>query len=83
MNSIKSIIDEWDPIGLFPHAPSNEYHSEIAEIEELLSHLACEAELAKGIYNVFLSSFNSEIFKKSMDECTLIARKILTSTKIE
>jgi hypothetical protein len=34
--TIKEVIDKWDPIGLFPGAPDNEYHSEIQVIEEML-----------------------------------------------
>jgi len=80
MKTVKAIIDEWDPIGLFPYVPNNEYHSEIEEIEKLLSSSACEAELADGIHDIFLRSFNPDTFKKSLDECTLIAREILSST---
>ena len=77
INSIKTIIDEWDPIDLMTHAPNNEYHSEIAEIEILLKRTDNICELATGIHNVFINSFNSDIFKKTYFECIQIAKKLI------
>lgn len=31
---VKKIIDEWDPINLFPYAPEDEYEEEVKQIEE-------------------------------------------------
>ncbi len=36
MNSVKTIIDEWDPIDLLAYAPEDEYDFEIKEIEQIL-----------------------------------------------
>lgn len=36
MNTIKEIINTWDPYSLFPYAPKDEYSEEIAFIEQLI-----------------------------------------------
>ena len=78
MTSVKAIIDEWDPIDLFSSfAPSDEYWSEIFEIECLVGSAKDAHELAEGIFHVFQRWFGAEIFTKSKEECFLIARKIL------
>ena len=78
MNFVKKIIDDWDPIDLLFHAPKDEYHSEIEEIQYLLSATDDSAELAEGIFNVFLESFGKEIFNKSKEECKQIAQTLLS-----
>ena len=77
MNFVKSVIDAWDPIGLFSHAPDDEYHSEIEEIERLLSVMNESNELASGIYKIFVESFGADIFVKSYEECKQIAHMLL------
>ncbi len=37
MELIRDIINEWDPICLFPMAPENEYENEIDQIYNLLN----------------------------------------------
>lgn len=75
--SIKKIIDKWDPIDLLSHAPDDEYHSEISQIEALLKTTSNDLELiANGIYSVFSKSFQGE-FSKTKDECKEIAKLIL------
>ena len=77
INIIKTIIDEWDPIDLLSHAPSDEYHSEIEEIEQLLKSAKDKVELSTGIYNIFIKSFGEFSFQKAKSECDAIAQKIL------
>ena len=77
MDFVKSIIDNWDPIGLLFYAPNDEYHSEICEIQHLLKSTDNYLELAEGIYNVFVESFGKEIFVQSKEECELIAKTLL------
>ena len=77
MDHIARIINEWDPIGLFPYAPVDEYHSEIAEIKHLLSISKTPEELANGIYAIFCGSFGKNIFDKSKEECLSIALKLI------
>lgn len=79
MNDIKKIINDWDPIDLLSHAPDDEYHSEIKEIEKLLETTKSYTDLAEGIYNIFITFFGNNTFKKSKFECILIAQKILSN----
>ena len=75
---VKAVIDNWDPINLLSHAPSDEYHSEIEEIEKLLDSTKDHVKLATEIYNIFLKSFGSVSFLKTQAECTQIAKKIIS-----
>ena len=77
MGNIKEIIDTWDPIGLFPFCPGDEYHSEISQIETFLSESKSEKDLGEYIFALFVKSFGANIFQRSMTECCIIARKIL------
>lgn len=74
--SVKRIIDKWDPIDLLSHAPDDEYHSEISEIDYLLKKSNDLERLADGIHSVFSKSFRGE-FSKTKDECREIAKLIL------
>jgi len=76
---IKLIINDWDPIKLFPFVPSDEYYSEINQIIDFLetknSDVSTE-ELAQKIIDIFIDMFDESMFTKSFEECELIARKI-------
>lgn len=78
-NNIKQIIDRWDPIGLLAHAPEDEYHSEISEIEALLRKGTNVSALADGIYRIFSSSFGTDIFRQSRSDCRTVAENILAA----
>ncbi|MEA4831880.1 hypothetical protein SDC9_124022 [bioreactor metagenome] len=80
MNSIKLIINEWDPIDLLLHAPEDEYAFEIKEIKKLLNDNINLENLSEGIYEIFKLNFG-DIFKKSKSDCILIAEKILFINK--
>ena len=77
MSNIKEIINTWDPIGLFPFCPDDEYYSEISQIETFLSETKGEKDLGEYIFALFIKSFGANIFQRSMTECCIIARKIL------
>ncbi|MBR4767874.1 MAG: DUF1871 family protein [Lachnospiraceae bacterium] len=79
MMTLKCIIDKWDPIGLFPAAPGDEYCTEIGLIDLILSTTNDPNEVARGIWKVFSTSFGNEIFDKSIEECRIIADMILSS----
>ena len=73
---IRAIIDEWDPIGLFPFAPKDEYAN-----ESQLIYLACQKtksipDLAQAIHEIFSKSFGDDVFTSSMDECLEVAGAI-------
>ena len=78
MITLKNVIDEWDPINLFPAAPNDEYSAEIELIKRILSITNDPDEVARGIWQVFTRSFGNEIFDKSIEECKLIANTILS-----
>jgi hypothetical protein len=79
MKKIEEIINEWDPIGLFPLAPKDEYKFEIEEIYNyLMKHNHPEEdELAAYIKMVFTKSFDADIFDNPLEECVKIAGKII------
>lgn len=77
MRFVKLIIDDWDPINLLSHAPDDEYHPEIEEIEKLINSTKDYLILAKGIYNIFLISFGKVSFQKTETECIEIAKKLV------
>ncbi|TCO79096.1 hypothetical protein [Marinisporobacter balticus] len=54
---LKSIIDEWDPIQLFPGAPDDEYIIEINTIYDLVDDSTNVEELVLIIRGVFLKYF--------------------------
>lgn len=64
MNDIKNIINDWEPIDLLSHAPDDEYHSEIKEIEKLLETTKRCTDLAEGIYNIFITFLEITLSKK-------------------
>lgn len=73
---IKKIIDDWDPMGLFPDAPEDEYVVEIAAVYKLVKNTQDEEELAAGISKIFNDYF-AGLFRHSHEECIEIAQRIL------
>ncbi|MDI3486310.1 MAG: hypothetical protein PWQ50_1530 [Methanolobus sp.] len=78
---IQGAINNWDPVGLFPYAPPDEYDSEIFEISEFIDRMVQkgdieENELASRICEVFSRSFGNDVFKAELGECLDVARKI-------
>ncbi len=76
---IEEVIDEWDPIDFFPMAPKDEYKSEIKEITDFIykNENISSLELAKEINLVFTTKFGADVYGRGMNECLLIAEKIL------
>lgn len=79
MINIKKIINEWDPIELFPLASEDEYKHEIEKIQQYIikQENATVNGLAKCIKEVFLEAFDEELFDKTDKDCQNIADKIL------
>ena len=77
-DKVKAVIDEWDPIELLSiHCPSDEYDEISMELSQIL---ICNVDiefLGKEIYNLFIQAFGTSTFGKSIDECKIIAQKIL------
>lgn len=77
IEKITQIINEWDPIDLLKTGcPNDEYQPEVNEIFNNMSNNI--DHLANTIYNVFIKMFGKDIFNKDINECILIANKILS-----
>lgn len=83
INTVKTIINDWDPLNLLSHAPDDEYNTEIKEIEKLLETTKNCTDLAEGIYSIFIRFFGENSFKKSKPECILIAQRILSTSRTQ
>jgi hypothetical protein len=81
-NNVKRIIDQWDPMHLFPNAPSDEYSAEIGEICNFLKKTREYTldDLGQGVLVIFQSAFGRDVFPKSFEQCRAIAVKIIHET---
>jgi len=82
-DKVKTVIDEWDPIELLSiHCPPDEYDEISMKLSQIL---ICNVDiefLEKEIYSLFVQAFGIPTFDKSMDECKIIAQKILNEINI-
>ena len=78
---VEEVINNWDPLYLFPYAPKDEYKKEIEYITTLFEGTIDIKNIAYGIKNIFIKSFGSDIFKKDYNECVTIANEILNKSK--
>jgi len=74
---ITEIINEWDPIDLFPFAPQDEYKKEIDNIIKLINGTKDIDDISNGIYTIFSESFGDDVFKKNLNDCISIAALII------
>ena len=73
------IVNEWDPINLFPMAPADEYNLEIKKIQRVLetnSNITLE-HLGDEINKIFLTTFGDDVYTSSIEECKNIAKRII------
>ena len=76
---VKSIIDDWDPIGLLDlGCPEDEYDPEIRDVVALLPHVKSVDELALRIRQVFIKWFEEFL---SIEKCYPVALKIWEAAK--
>lgn len=75
---IGKIINEWDPVDLFPMAPKDEYKKEISDIVDICEKNVSisEMELSTLIKMIFENSFGKELIFKSNE--LEIAKKIIS-----
>lgn len=75
---IEKIINEWDPVDLFPMAPKDEYKKEISDIVDICEKNVdiSEIKLSKLIKMIFENSFGKELIFKSNE--LEIAKKIIS-----
>lgn len=78
LDKVKEIIDEWDPIDLLAmHCPHDEYDDISILISQKVQTTVDIENLAKCIYDLFVYEFGVTTFNKSLDECKMIAEKII------
>lgn len=76
-DKVEKIINEWDPIDLFPMAPEDEYSQEIKQVVNVLKkkeRLSAE-NLANTLKLIFVESFGDDMFFR--DNELDIANKLL------
>ena len=83
MEKISDIINDWDPIDLFPLAPSDEYSREIEMIKKIFSIIPniTPEKLGTEIHNIFVRRFGEDVFTRNLSESNSIALKIINSLK--
>ena len=83
---IKKIIDEWDPLNLYPYAPSDEYKYESIDIYMKISNLNTKTIDMKQIKDIIIDVF-SERFEDTLiieeKEYNIVTKRILNLTKYE
>lgn len=79
--NVAKIINNWDPIDLFPCSPKDEYEVEIDLISKLLGESTDLEYLANSISAIFTRRFGDDVFTRGYNECLDIAHKILDGLK--
>lgn len=74
-DNIIQIINEWNPLDIYPLL-EDEYAFESQKVLEATSSANTVNELANEVINIFEKSFGKK-FDKSVDECRIIAEKII------
>lgn len=79
MDFIISLLNEWDPIGLLPFAPSDEYIVETIRIYDYINNNSSVSidDLASKINDIFIYSFGKDVYSEDYQACKKIAKKIL------
>ncbi|MGO4543110.1 DUF1871 family protein [Paenibacillus sp. 2TAB19] len=81
-DNIKTVVTEainsWNPYGLLPHAPDDEFESEIKKVIESIGDATYINELGHRIQVIFEKSFG-EPFK--IENCIEVARQIWSKAK--
>lgn len=78
---LEQIINEWDPVGLFPMAPKDEYMEEIKKIKEYIQLVpdVTESQLTDKINEIFVASFGKDVYKENRETSTSVAGKIIAN----
>lgn len=76
-DKVEKIINDWDPMDLFPLAPKDEYNQEKKKIINVLQEMPqlSEESLARTLKLIFVESFGEDLFfgNNGLD----IAKKLL------
>ncbi|MGX7417392.1 DUF1871 family protein [Carnobacterium gallinarum] len=74
---IEKVINNWDPLELFPFAPKDEYENEINKILGVLKKDPTNVDLGKAIEKIFLDSFGKGIINENEEKYLLVSNEIL------
>lgn len=77
-NIVRQVIHEWNPFGLLPHAPIDEFDSEIEKVVISLADATTVEEMARRIQEIFSSSFGEPF---GYEECFNTANQIWELTE--
>ena len=79
MEKITEIINEWDPIELFPMAPKDEYIEEVKLIYEYLytTPKLQSQQLAEKINEIFIKRFGCDVYVDDINQCIIVADQII------
>lgn len=70
---VREVINSWNPYGLLPHAPDDEFESEIEKVTDSLKEAKTVEDLAGSIQLIFERSFGDP-FK--YESCLKVAAQI-------
>ena len=73
-HAVKPVIDEWNPYGLLPDAPSNEFDGESKSIAAEIREGDSIEKIAKIVSHVFSQQFEPDYF--GVASCMDVAEKI-------
>jgi hypothetical protein len=71
---VKREIDKWNPYGLLPEAPCDEFDDESKALADKLKPNSSLEEIANAASTVFSDSFEPQSF--TVDKCMDVARRI-------
>lgn len=78
MDEILGILNNWDPIDLFPMAPKDEYIEEAKKIYKYIKNdIVSIEELTNEINRIFKNSFGTDVYNEDIGSCLKVAEKIL------
>lgn len=81
-DSIRIIINQWDPMNFFPSAPDDEYSMEIDSIIRFFSSRKdiSERSLSLAIQSIFFEAFDDDYFLSEKGEQAIqkVSNKILS-----
>ncbi|MEO3948075.1 DUF1871 family protein [Gorillibacterium sp. CAU 1737] len=78
MIHVRQVIHEWNPFGLLPDAPDNEFDSEIEKVTRSLQEVSTVEDFATCIQKIFSSSFGEPFEYK---RCLAVAKCIWEKTE--
>lgn len=74
LTCVQAILNDWDPLSLFPAAPPDEYEAEAKAVAVRVATCRSEADVQACLYEVFAKAFG-EIAPK-WGECGETAERI-------